>query len=110
MVSPISWNKISKKFDNLENVNLQEEIINKNEKNEMIICKEPFKTIVVHPNGKLALCCNDANCAFDFGDYKEIKKSFYKNKNLNMIRKELLDKKPFICENCTTNIIMEDGI
>ncbi len=110
MVNPISWNQTSKKFDNLENADLEEEIINKNNRSERTMCKEPFKTIVVHPNGKLALCCNDANCSFDFGSYKEIKKSFYYNKNLNMIRKELLDRTPFICENCSVNVMMEDSL
>lgn len=104
MVNPISWDKENNKFTNISNSpNI---ILEANEKSERIICKEPFKTIVVHPNGDLALCCNDANSKLDFGNYKNIKKSFLFNKNLNKIRKELLSKNPVICEKCTNNIII----
>jgi len=107
MVNPISWNSDENRFCNMKNSCLSDIITDIDDDGKRAVCCEPFKTIVVHPNGKLALCCNDANCSLDFGNYKDIKKSFFHNKNLNKIRKELLKKDVFICKNCKSGIITE---
>lgn len=109
MVNPISWNSDEIRFCNMINSDLSGIIACNVLSENKTICSEPFKTIVIHPNGRLALCCNDANCSLDFGDYKNIKKSFYHNKNLNRIRKELLQNKVVICKNCKNNIIINNN-
>ncbi|MBR6163870.1 radical SAM protein [bacterium] len=106
MVRPISWDNTKGLFFKA-NHEFKGEIIEKDEGEKRLICTEPFRTIVMHPNGRLALCCNDANCSLDFGDYKNIKKAFFDNKNLNKIRKELLENTCSVCKNCTTNIIIK---
>ncbi len=103
IVRPISWNEQNKIFENVQVDGLEEILFECNKEATREICTQPFKTIVIHPDGTLALCCNDANCKMDFGNYKDIK-SYFNNENFSKIRKELLANKPVICKNCTVNI------
>ncbi|MBQ8887744.1 MAG: radical SAM protein [Candidatus Gastranaerophilales bacterium] len=103
MKNPLVWNNRTMKFETVESSLLKDEIIPLLNKNNTNSCIQPFNVISINPNGDVKLCCNDSNCNFDFGSYKNIKKSFFSNKFFNTIRQELARKKIYICENCSWN-------
>lgn len=76
------------------------------EENPIKFCCQPFNVTVIRPNGKLALCCSDYNIGLDLGNYKNLEKNFKKNKNLQRIRKEFLEHKLKVCENCPQHLMI----
>ena len=90
------------KFQFIVNTELKNSMICLNKLNKNT-CMQPFNTIVVRADGNLALCCSDYDSNIDFGNYKNLKKSFFKNKNLLKIRKELKSGNLNICKNCFEN-------
>lgn len=103
---PLKWDKNLKTFIPIEIEQMQDEIFPKVEKTEKTKCTQPFELIVIRPDGKLSLCCCDTGCDLDFGDYRNLKKSFFKNKNLNKVREEFRKNNIEICKNCTENFVV----
>ncbi len=66
-------------------------------------CAQPFKSIFVRANGKLALCCSDYDFDLDLGDYSNIKTSYFNNIQFKKIRKEFRKNQLEICKNCFQN-------
>ena len=100
MVNPLIWNDKLKIFQNAVISEFENDIIQKPDNKWKNGCIQPFTTIVVRPDGKLALCCNDADSNIDFGDYRDIKGSFFENENFKSIRGELAKRRPVVCQNC----------
>lgn len=100
---PQQWSKELELFEPVVIKELEQEIIPRVERFESNQCCQPFNLIAIHPNGKLGLCCNDSGCSYDFGDYKNIAKSFFENEKLNLIRDEFKNNKSHTCKNCAYN-------
>ncbi|NCB49131.1 MAG: radical SAM/SPASM domain-containing protein [Alphaproteobacteria bacterium] len=105
-VGPVmNYNKKTKKIEPKANEKM-EKILLPLGKNPVKFCTQPFNITVIKPDGKMGLCCSDFNIDINFGSYKNIKKDFYCNKNLNKIRKEFLNKKLTLCENCPQHLMI----
>lgn len=100
----ITWNNQEEIFSLISSEKLEDEILELKDKIENMYCNQIFNTIVVRYNGKLALCCSDYNSKIDLGNYKNLKQSYFKNKNLNKIRKEFKENNLVTCTNCFQNI------
>lgn len=100
---PNVWDEKQQIFIPPELKEMQDEIISLKHKTIKNKCSQPFELITIRPDGKIALCCSDTGCSLDFGDYKNIKKSFFENKNLKKIRKELENDNIKVCKHCCEN-------
>ena len=67
-------------------------------------CKLPFQQVIVRPDGKLSLCCNDAMGKYTLGDLTEQSlMEIWNSKTYTEIRKNLLNKGRSsikLCEYC----------
>lgn len=63
-------------------------------------CRYLFNVITLNYKGEIALCCGDFEYKINFGNYRQLKNDFYKNTEINKIRKEFLDQKVYVCKNC----------
>ncbi|MCI1272997.1 MAG: radical SAM protein [Clostridiaceae bacterium] len=94
------WNKEKGGFDLQYNDEIKDKIINCDIEIKNMKCSQPFTTIVIRPNGKLALCCSDFDIDINFGDYKNLYKTFQNNKNLNKVRSEFSNNNLSVCKYC----------
>lgn len=101
--SPQKWNDEFNFFEMIYIKELEQDIIPRTKRYPKNPCLQPFNLIAVHQNGKLGLCCNDNSCSLDFGNYKNLEKSFFENENLNKIREGLKNNKLFLCKDRSCN-------
>ncbi|GKX32241.1 hypothetical protein SH1V18_47210 [Vallitalea longa] len=66
-------------------------------------CMYPFEQVIVRPDGKMSLCCNDATGKVTMGDLtKEKLVDIWKGEKYNKLRKLMLTDRNihFMCRNC----------
>lgn len=97
------WDKSSNSSQLITNEELKEDMLVCNSLVKNMYCAQPFKSIIIRANGKLALCCSDYDFDIDFGNYKDIKKTYFKNPQFKKIRKEFKNNKLKTCVNCFQN-------
>lgn len=102
MKNPISWDSQNQCFKQICSSELKQEIIPSLQLKGQNNCTQPFNVITIQSNGKLRFCCNDYDCSYNLGDYKNIRE-YFKNPYFKLIRKEILNKKLNICKNCFGN-------
>ena len=103
MVELFEWDDKTQNIKTLKNESFHKDLFELTHKLKKNPCTMPSYNIFVRPDGKLFLCCSDYDIGLDFGDYKNLLNNWRKNKNLNKIRKALINNKESICSNCFSN-------
>ncbi len=106
----ILWNKEKQCTEQRINNELKDKLLPINDFVKNMFCAQPFKSIIIRANGKLALCCSDYDIDYDFGTYKDLKNTYWNNENLNKVRKQFKTKKLDICKNCFQNFEIKKEI
>lgn len=99
--APLQWN--GSMFVQRTPISLKDNLLPLNKPIKNMFCSQPFSSLNIRANGKLALCCSDYDCDLNFGNWENLNNSFVNNENYQKVRSELRNNKLKICKGCFQN-------
>lgn len=106
--APLYWT--GSKFIQRTPENLDGKLLQMNKVVKNMFCFQPFTSLNIRANGRLALCCSDYNSDLNLGNWEELYDSFLNNENYQIVRSEFRDKKLKICKGCFQNFEVERDV